>query len=418
MTDIIRFSEAKAEYTVMIRNITIEEAGTVPAGKQQTELVERKGKGHPDTICDSVMEAVCISLCREYLERAGRILHHNIDKGLLVAGSSLVRPGGGKVVKPMKIIFGDRASDNFMGMPIPVGEIAEAAAKKWLKENLRFIDPDRHVRFQNEIRPGSVELTDIFSRKVIGANDTSAGTGYAPLSEAESIVLETELFLNSPEFKEAFPETGEDVKIMGYRNRDALSLTVAIAFVDRFVSSVSDYFDRKQMIVDAIRTFIEGRSHSFSTVEIALNTLDDPSRGENGIYLTVLGTSADGADSGEVGRGNRVNGLISFGRPTSLEAAAGKNPVSHVGKIYNLLARETAGRIHREVRGVAEVSVFLCSQIGKPLDQPLTASARVTPEPGVALQSIADDIASIIDGDLASITAFTRRLARGEFTVC
>ncbi|NTU97240.1 MAG: methionine adenosyltransferase [Chlorobiaceae bacterium] len=402
----------------MSRNIIIEDAGTESAAMRQVELVERKGKGHPDTICDSVMEAVSISLCREYTERAGSILHHNIDKGLLVAGRSSVRPGGGKVLEPMKIIFGDRAADHFMGTPIPVGEIAEAAAITWLKENLRFVDPERDVRFQNEIRPGSAELTDIFSRKVMGANDTSAGTGYAPLSETETMVLETERFLNSPEFKQAFPETGEDVKIMGYRNRNSLTLTVAMAFVDRFVSSASDYFERKQHALDAIRTFIEARSHTFSSVEIAINTLDDPARGENGIYLTVLGTSADGADSGEVGRGNRVNGLISFGRPTSLEAAAGKNPVSHVGKIYNLLARETAARIHREVRGVAEVSVFLCSQIGKPLDRPLAASARVTAEPGVQLKNISDDIASIIDQELAGITAFTRRLARGEFAVC
>ncbi|NTV98100.1 MAG: S-adenosylmethionine synthetase, partial [Chlorobiaceae bacterium] len=295
---------------------------------------------------------------------------------------------------------------------------AEAAAKKWLKENMRFIDPERHVCFQNEIRPGSAELTDIFSRKIMGANDTSVGTGYAPLSESEAIVLETEWFLNSPEFKQAFPETGEDVKIMGYRNRGSLTLTVAMAFVDRFVSSASDYFERKQVALDAIRTFIEARSHTFSSLEIALNTLDDPSRGENGIYLTVLGTSADGADSGEVGRGNRVNGLISFGRPTSLEAAAGKNPVSHIGKIYNVLARETAARIHREVPGVSEVSVFLCSQIGKPLDQPLTASARVSTEEGIQLGKISDDIASIIDQELSGITAFTRRLVRGEFAVC
>ena len=64
-------------------------------------------------------------------------------------------------------------------------------------------------------------------------------------------------------------------------------------------------------------------------------------RGAGGMYLTVLGTSADGADGGQVGRGNRVNGLISLHRPMSTEAAAGKNPVSHVGKIYNLLAHRS-----------------------------------------------------------------------------
>ncbi len=400
------------------RNISIEEAGTVPVGLQHVELIERKGTGHPDTICDSVMEAVCLSLCKEYMNRAGRILHHNIDKGMLVAGRTLVKPGGGIIMEPMKIIFGDRATQTFRDTEIPVGEIAEAAAKKWLKENLRFVDPDQHVCFQNEIKPGSAELSDIFARGILTANDTSVGAGYAPLSATETLVLETERFLNSPEFKHAFPETGEDVKVMGYRNRNTLTLTIAMAFVDRFVSSPSDYFERKQNVLDAIHVYISSKNHSFEKVDIALNTLDDPSRGENGIYLTVLGTSAEGADGGEVGRGNRVNGLIAFGRPVSLEAAAGKNPVSHIGKIYNVLAREMASRIYREVRGIAEISIFLCSQIGKPLDQPLSASARVIPEKDVSLRDIENDIIAIIDDELANIGNFTTRLSHGEFTVC
>lgn len=402
----------------MARNIVVDEAGTMPCDMQPIELIERKGTGHPDTICDSVMEAVCISLCREYIARTGHILHHNIDKGLLVAGKTIVKPGGGTVVEPMKIIFGDRATDKYNGIPIPVGEIAEAAAKSWLKANLRFVDPDTHVLFQNEIKPGSAELTDLFARSVIGANDTSVGVGYAPLSNAESLVLDTERFMNGYNFKQQFPETGEDIKIMGYRNRNTLTLTIAVAFIDRYILDTSMYFERKHAIVDALHLFIAARPHPFEKVTIELNTLDDPSRGENGIYLTVLGTSAEGADGGEVGRGNRVNGLISFGRPLSMEAAAGKNPISHVGKIYNILARETAARIYREVHGIQEVSVFLCSQIGKPIDQPLTASVRIIPHRNLSIDDIRKPVTMIIDEELADINHFTARLAQGEFSVC
>lgn len=35
-----------------------------------------------------------------------------------------------------------------------------------------------------------------------------------------------------------------------------------------------------------------------------------------GMYLTVLGTLAEDADSGEVGLGNQVNGLIPMNRPS------------------------------------------------------------------------------------------------------
>jgi len=400
------------------RNIIVEHAGGAPAGTRRVELIERKGKGHPDTICDSVMEAVCISLCWQYLALTGHILHHNIDKGLLVAGRSAVKPGGGHVLEPMKIIFGDRATTHYQGITIPVAEIAEEAASGWLKKNLRFVDPALHILFQNEIKPGSAELTDLFSRSIVGANDTSVGVGYAPLSATESLVLDIEKELNSPAFKFAFPETGEDVKVMAFRDRDSVTLTIAIAFIDRFIGDTATYFRRKEDVQEALLDFVATKSYPFKKITIELNMLDDPSRAENGIYLTVLGTSAEGADGGEVGRGNRVNGLISFQRPLSLEAAAGKNPVRHVGKIYNVLARECAGRIYREVAGIEEVSLFLCSQIGQPIDQPLSASAQIIPAYGVTIDDIREPVATIIDAELADISRFTERLARGEFSIC
>jgi S-adenosylmethionine synthetase len=400
------------------RNITIELSDAVPMDGQPFELVERKGIGHPDTICDSVMEAVCIDLCREYQSRFGHICHHNIDKGLLVAGRSLPKTGGGMMLEPMKLIFGDRATYSCNGQLVPVSEIAEAAAKRWIRENLRLVDPDAHLLFQNEIKPGSPELTDAFARKVIGANDTSVGVGYAPLSETERSVLAVEQFLNSPDLKARFPEAGEDVKIMGCRNGRKLQLTVAIAFVDRFVQNPQHYFERKAALHEELLSFIEGWNCSFDSVGIDINTLDDPSRGDAGLYLTVLGTSAEGADGGQVGRGNRVNGLIAFGRPQTTEAAAGKNPVNHVGKIYSILSHEIAARIHREVAGVREVAVFLCSQIGRPIDQPLIASARITPEPGADMAEIGKHTTSIIDSELAEIDSFCQKLAEGRFRVC
>jgi S-adenosylmethionine synthetase len=400
------------------RNITVERSDAAPMEEQPFELVERKGIGHPDTICDSIMEAVCIDLCREYQSRFSHICHHNIDKGLLVAGRSLPKTGGGMILEPMKLIFGDRATYSCNGQLVPVGEIAEAAAKRWIRENLRFVDPDEHLLFQNEIKPGSPELTDAFTRKVIGANDTSVGVGYAPFSDTERIVLATEQLLNSPGLKARFPEAGEDIKIMGCRNGRKLQLTVAIAFVDRFIPNAQHYFERKAALRDELLAFVESQNCAFDSLEIDINTLDDPSRGEDGLYLTVLGTSAEGADGGQVGRGNRVNGLIAFGRPQTTEAAAGKNPVNHVGKIYNVLSHEIAARIHREVAGVREVAVFLCSQIGRPVDQPLIASARITPEPDANMAELQSRATSIIDGELEGIEIFCQKLADGQYRVC
>lgn len=398
--------------------IQIERSTALPVSQQAVELVERKGLGHPDTICDAMMESVSVALSREYLQIAGRVLHHNVDKGLLVAGQSTPAPGGGTVDAPIRIIFGDRATAEFAGRKIAVGEIVEATARRWLSGNLRFVDPLKHVVLQNEIQPGSPELTDIFARETVTANDTSAAVGFAPLSETECLVLAAERLLNSAEFKSRFPEAGEDVKVMGIRTGRNLHLTVAVAFVDRFITSPQSYFERKAAMRDELQQSLQAQLHTLDSVDVRLNMLDDPSRGAGGMYLTVLGTSAEGADSGEVGRGNRVNGVISLNRPMTMEAAAGKNPVSHVGKIYNVLSHHLADRICRQCDAVQEVYVRLCSQIGRPIDDPWSISVQLSLAPGATTADLEPSIRDIIEQEMASIQTFTARLANGEFPVC
>lgn len=400
-----------------VNNILLEALTQTPVEKQRIELVERKGKGHPDSICDAVAETVSLALSRHYLATFGRILHHNTDKAMLVAGRSEPRLGGGMVLEPMRLVLGDRAVSVYDGKRIEVGEIAEASSKGWLRENLRYVDPDKHLVFQNELKEGSPELTDIFERDVIGANDTSAAVGYAPLTETERLVVEAERWFNSPEFQRRFPEAGEDVKVMGVRRDRELTLTVAIALVDRFVPNTGAYFRRKEEMRLALTDTLTSKLHALDRLSVQLNTLDDPSRGEGGMYLTVLGTSAEGGDCGQVGRGNRVNGLIPLNRPISTEAAAGKNPVSHVGKIYSLLTHHIANEVVQQVEGIAEVYVWLCSQIGQPIHEPLLAAAQVTLRDGVCLADVQPAVTATIERELAAITEFTKRLASGEFPV-
>jgi S-adenosylmethionine synthetase len=150
---------------------------------------------------------------------------------------------------------------------------------------------------------------------------------------------------------------------------------------------------------------------------IELNTLDDPTRGENGIYLTVIGTSAEGGDCGQVGRGNRVNGLIPLNRPISNEAAAGKNPISHVGKIYSLLTHRIADRIATNVDGVEEAYVWLCSQIGRPINDPLLAASQIIPKADASIHDFDSAITTIIEDELASLPQCTQQILTGNFQV-
>jgi S-adenosylmethionine synthetase len=398
-----------------MRNIIVEDLKQTPLEKQRIEIVERKGLGHPDYICDAVMDNISIGLCREYLEKAGSILHHNVDKSLLVAGEAEPRFGGGVVKQPILFVFGDRATSEFNDVKINVGEIAINVAKEWFRKNMRFLNPEKHVKYQVELKSGSAGLVDIFKRKgkVLGANDTSAAVGYAPMTRTEKTVLNTEQFLNSKEFKQKFPESGEDIKVMGSRINNKLNLTVSMAFVDRFIFSEEDYFEKKAKILDETNRFVS-TSTDFESVDIQLNTLDVRERGLGGLYLTVLGTSAESGDSGQVGRGNRVNGLISLNRPFCSEAAAGKNPVSHVGKIYNVLTYKIAQHVYEDVPEVEEVYIWLLSKIGSPIDQPAVAAAQVIMKGNNALEKARHEISEVLDYELENIDKFCMELAQGK----
>ena len=403
-----------------MEEVLVERLKGSPVSGRRVEIVERKGLGHPDSICDAIAEEISLALSRQYLDCFGTILHHNMDKGLLVAGRVDCRFGGGEVLEPMRLILGDRATARMGEKVLPIPEIAVETARRWVRENLRFVDPDRHIAYQVEIREGSAELRDLFDRggAMLGANDTSAAVGYAPLTETEKLVLEMEGFLNSKGFKDSFPETGEDVKIMGCRRDRDLTMTVAMPFVDRFIRSGPDYFDRKAAVQKAMEEFIPSLKVDLRNVAVCFNTLDQPDRGMGGVYLSVLGTSAEDADSGEVGRGNRVNGVIALNRPSAAEAAAGKNPVSHVGKIYNILTHRMAHLIYDTVPGIQEVYVWLLNQIGVPIDRPKMVSVQVLPVPGVHFAVMTRKVKEIVDDELRHIRRFCEDLAHGRYPVC
>ncbi|MEW6674665.1 MAG: methionine adenosyltransferase [Nitrospirota bacterium] len=385
----------------------------------RVEIVERKGTGHPDFICDSIMEVISIALSREYTKKFGTILHYNIDKGLLAAGKTDKRFGGGSVMKPMELTIGDRATFIAGGKRIPVKEIAIEAAKSWAKKNLRFVDPERHIKYRVVLAPGSEELTDIFQRTgaVRVANDTSAAVGYYPMSPTETVVFELERCLNSKQFKTKFPETGEDIKVMGLRKGRRLDLTVAMPLISRYIESEEDYFLKKELIRNEMIHFLKPYKY-FDRIDVHFNTLDEMGRGLGGVYLSLLGTSAEDADSGQVGRGNRVNGVISMNRPMGTEAAAGKNPVSHVGKIYNVLAHKIAKDIYTEVEGLREVYVLLLSRIGTPINRPQMASAQILLSRGRRLKDVSRKIRDILERELSDISKFCKALSRGVYPIC
>jgi S-adenosylmethionine synthetase len=387
----------------------IDATDTLPPGLRPVEVVERKGIGHPDTICDALAEQISLRLCRYYLERFGRILHHNVDKILLCGGSARPAFGGGEIVEPLELYLSGRATRDYAGERILVDDLAVDACRSWIKNHLPALDVERHVRITPRLRSGSGSLTNLFARGRSAkplSNDTSCGAGFAPLTALESAVLAIEKGLNSTEMKRAHPASGQDIKVMGIRHNDRVHLTIACAMIGSCLDGITNYLEAtevvRQFALDTLR-----RSSDLAT-DAVVNSADDPSTGN--LYLTVSGTSAEAGDDGEAGRGNRISGLITPYRPMTIEAAAGKNPVSHVGKLYNLMAGAIAARITGDVPAVHEATCVMVSQIGRSIEDPQMIDVGVFLEHGQTLSAVRNAISDLVEEELSRFSELQRDL--------
>jgi S-adenosylmethionine synthetase len=395
------------------RNIRVEPTNRLAVEDREVEIVERKGIGHPDSICDGIAEHVSRALAQTYLDRVGKPLHFNTDETQLVAGKAAPAFGGGEMLQPIYLLIVGRATKEYEGTRIPAETIALDAAREYLNEHLPRLDVGKDVILDIKLGEGSGDLQEVFGEEgsVPMANDTSFGVGHAPLTETERIVRVTERKLNT-EYISDNPVVGPDVKVMGKREGDHIDVTVAAAMIDEHVPDMDGYRDA----IEGVREYVGdlARDHTDREVSVHVNTADDYEEGA--IYLTTTGTSAEQGDDGSVGRGNRANGLITPNRPMSMEATSGKNPVNHIGKIYNLLSTDIAETVVDEVTGIRELQIRLLSQIGRPIDQPHVADAHVVTEDGVSVADIEDEVTAIVDRELADVTSVTERAIRGDIS--
>lgn len=398
-------------------DITITSQTGMSPSSYPVEIVERKGIGHPDTICDALAEALSLALCRYYRDHFGLILHHNVDKALLWGGEAEPAFGGGKVVAPIEIFMAGRATSSYKGVNIPVAELVEETSRQWLRDHFHNLDPEHHIKLHSLIRKGSIELVELYERQqrkgVALANDTSCGVGYAPLDELEQLVYAVERYLNSGEIKSRHPAIGEDIKVMGVRQDGAIILTVACAFIDRFIHNIDDYMAKKQQVIDLINGIVADYTRLPVTVNI--NTAD--SMEKESLYLTVTGTSAEAGDDGEVGRGNRTNGLITPYRPMNMEAAAGKNPVTHVGKLYNIVAQQISTALVSALPELQVVQCFMVSRIGQSIREPQVLELRLQLQDEKQLPALESRIREITHEHLDRIQSLQEQLIESAITV-
>lgn len=378
------------------------------------EIVERKGLGHPDTLADALAERMSVAYSRHCLQRYGAVLHHNLDKLYLRGGHCRTGLGDFEMTEPVTLTIGGRVSASFAERPVPYRELFEEAARGYLATVLPRFDHARWLRVEHATTSRSrfpswfhpASLDDLPELAHPSASDTAVITAWHPETPAERVALVLERHLNREGGGPRYPELGQDIKVMAVRTGEHLDITVNVAVNPLAVSDTDSY--------DAVIARLHGELDQLTGTVLAgtmshrlsLNTGDgNPYRGKR-CYLLGTGSCLEFGEEGFVGRGNTPAGYIPLHRPKSAEAAFGKNPVYHAGKVYAVHASRIARRVFEKTGSPATVTI--ASRHSDPLRQPSftdvavhgDADPRAVQEIAAASLATADHLSLALDGAL------------------
>lgn len=362
-------------------NLYIKE-NLVNSNQQPIEIVERKGLGHPDTIADGIAESISIEYSKYCLENFGAILHHNVDKIMVLGGQCDLEYGRGKLLKPFRVLFGGRMSHGFGNQEIDFKTIQITATKKYFQGILPRLDTDKDLEFHAFTSSSSRipywfsprTLDDLPEHKNPHANDTATIVGFWPLSALEQMALVSERYFYEfePKINSRFDFVGGDIKVMALRRGQEIELTLCVPFHADKINNQKEYFEHKSLIESGLQKLLEKRFGNSLSITLKINTQDQKIKNHNDDgrdrYLTVVGSALDYGEEGISGRGNRCRGLISSMRPSTVESVYGKNPVYHVGKVYSLIANTIAQQISGHFD--CEATIIITTRNRDPLYSP------------------------------------------------
>jgi len=390
------------------------------------EVVERKGRGHPDTLSDRLAELLSKTYCELSRAKFGTILRHQFDKLTLMGGKCDVRFGGGTFISPIRLLINGRATPQVGDEKLFYKDALIETATTFLEKELQNFDFLTNCRLMLEITANTTrgvrsdspnvdrstpysrfrpsKLTDLPEYTKPISNDTAVGCGWAPYTPLEKMVLEIENTLNSDETRKLYPWLGSDIKIMAVRNGRDVDLTLCVPQISTLVPTLNEYRKNVQTIHSLVLKVIDTYAANFK-VEFSLNTADG--QRDDLVYLLYTGSCIESGDEGQVGRGNRLGGVISSRRPFSIEGLSGKNPQYHGGKLYSVMAWDLAQKIWQKYQIPCEV--FLVSQSDVPIDQPWSVIINST-------ESLdKDGVQDLVNQMLSDTGKYTDRILSGDF---
>jgi len=389
------------------------------------EIVERKGRGHPDTLSDKLAELLSRTYSKYTLEKYDVVLRHQFDKLSLMGGKCEVRFGGGNFKFPIRLLINGRTTNKFDNEVIDSKELLINTASKFLEKELRNFNFSTDCRviwentsnstrgmidnknkgdsaIHNRFHPRSMKDLPEATRPI--SNDTAVGCAWAPFTKLERMILNIEKTLTSDEMWKKYPWMGSDCKIMGSRYKNEVDLTISIPQLSTQVHSVNEYKTNYNITLTLINKIIKDK-YDFKEVEITLNPGDNTDK--EMLYLRLTGSCIESGDEGQVSRGNRLGGIISSRRPFSIEGLSGKNPLYHAGKIYSAASWDIVNKIYKQQNIPCEV--YIASQIDRPVDDPWTVVVNSVKEIDK------EKTGRIIKDVLYNISEVTERLINGEY---
>ena len=389
------------------------------------EVVETKGKGHPDNICDTLAEKISAAYSNYCLEHYGVILRHMIDKLSILGGGSKVKFGGGEMISPIRILINGRFTDRFQNEKIDYMKIVSKTIKDYFKELFPMLDFNKNVVIVDNTHhnegPGVIYNADNTTKnerekffEVVSkedferhnnhfrCNDTSTTVSYFPMSELEKTVLEIEMTLNSQKYKTKYPWTGNDIKVMGIRKNNNIEITSCVPLISSYVNDLDDYINKLDLIRKDIIKIIK-KHFKTGNISLFLNTRDNYEK--NDMYMTLTGSAVESGDEGAVGRGNRSRGVIPFSRSFSMEAACGKNPVYHTGKLFTAIGDVISEKIYKKF-GIENV-VYCTSKMGDSIENPWNISVELNKK---VSEDVKKQIKDLVSNEIKNHYKITKKI--------
>jgi len=408
-------------------NIYIHENSTIAAldpNRAFFEVVERKFRGHPDSLADMVAQSFVQKYIRETWEKFPKLSNtyfpnFSADKITLCGASTKYHSNLCEVIKPIEALLIGKITQKIGDIDIDVDAIFKDAIETIFTKCLGHDDYKSHVARKNYsvslagsdhgkgfYKPNSEEELLSILKDETHANDTVYVVAYFPLSVTEKLSIHLDNFTASEIFKKKFPEIGSDIKAMIRRRSSIFEITICLPIFPEQVKNDIEYDtilkNATKYLYDEIIFFLKNFSADFKkpTVKLWTNTKDTKTKR----YYAVWGTALSKGDIGAVGRGNRQQGFISGIRPSTNEAMSGKNPNHFAGIIYQLVAENISQLIFTGA-GLKN-AVYITTNNGDLLENP--NSVDIILENG-AINYNEETIKNIISSTLKSIPELRTR---------